>query len=195
MLAFIVVIITLVAVKKPENLSGPKQPAEFIVYIDWPVDIDADVDLWEKTPSGKMLFYSDREVGCSVLDRDSRGFLDSVITLSDGSKVKVDSYRETVSIRCLEFGHYDFGIHLYDMRIDGQTVPLARNDLGLKVHVEVMRINPRVETLYASDVVLNRRWDTVNWVSFDMAKDGSIKLVDAPLEPITAETYKNRTVQ
>ena len=61
-----------------------------------------------------------------------------------------------------------------------------RKDLGLKVHVEILGLNPTVRVLFAKDIVLDRVGETVNWVSFDMDRRGHVMLVDPPLTPITA---------
>lgn len=184
-----VVIVAVAPNSRPS--AGPEQKAEYLVSIDWDVDIDADADIWLISPSKRPVFYSSRAVGCATLDRDSRGFQDFVIALADGSQTKVKSNTETIALRCLEPGRYDFGIHLYAYRVNGadrrDTKPLE-----LRVRFEVVGLNPTMRTLLSKSVTLDRVWQTINVASFDMDRSGRITFADPPLEPVTAAAYKER---
>lgn len=174
--------------KKLED-TAQKPKAEFLITTEWPIDVDADVDEWVMMPEGKPVFYASREVGCGTLDRDSRGFLDNVVTLSDGSKVKVSSDKETITLRCVNPGHYDVAVNEFAYREGGNTVG-TRGGLGLKVHVEVTRLNPSVKVEWSGDVTLDRVSQTINTVSFDLAPNGELTLADPPLTPITNAAFK-----
>ena len=187
-MALAVLAVVIVAVNPPKPASGVEMKAEFLATIEWDKNIDADADIHMMTPRKKPVFYASRDVGCATLDRDSRGFMDNWIALADGSTVKVDSDKETIAIRCLEPGHYDLAVNLYAYRVNSLNQP-DRKDLGLKVHVEILGLNPSVRVLFANDIVLNRVGETVNWASYDMDRSGHITLVDPPLTPITA-TYQ-----
>jgi hypothetical protein len=69
---------------------------------------------------------------------------------------------------------------------------VAERGLGLKVHAEVVGLNPAVRVLFARDIVLDSIGQTVNWASFDMGRDGSITFVATPLEPLTSAYLKRR---
>ena len=186
--------VTIVAAHpKSEHESGVKEKAEYLASIEWDVNVDADVDIHAMAPLRKPVFYASRDVGCATLDRDNRGFLDSVITLADGSQTKVESDKETIAIRCKEFGHYDFAANLYAYRIDNVS-QIASNSLGLKIHCEIVALNPTMKVLFSKDIVLNSVGQTVNFASFDMDRDGAITFTDPPLEPITA-SYQKRSGQ
>ena len=186
--------VTIVAAHpKSEHEGGVKQKAEYLASIEWNVDIDADADIHMMPPSKKPVFYASRDVGCATLDRDNRGFIDSIITLADGSQTKVESDKETIAIRCIEPGRYDLAANLYAYRKDNVN-QTESTSLGLKVHVEIVKLNPEVQVAYSRDIVLDRVGQTVNWASFDMDRTGAITLVDPPLEPITA-SYQKRPGQ
>lgn len=187
LMCFLVIAITLIATKKDADAQKPK--AEFLITAEWDVGTDADVDLWLAPPEGKPVFYASREVGCATLDRDSRGFLDNVVTLSDGSKVKVSSDKETITLRCVNPGRYDIGVNLFQYRDGGNAVG-DRTGLALKVHVEITRLNPSVHVEWAGDVTLDRVNQTINTVSFDLAPNGDLALTDPPLTPITNAAFK-----
>jgi hypothetical protein len=186
--------VTIVAAHpKSEHESGVKEKAEYLASIEWDVNVDADVDIHAMAPSKKPVFYASRDVGCATLDRDNRGFIDSIITLADGSQTKVESDKETIALRCIEPGHYDLAANLYAYRND-RVSQTNSNNLGLKVHVEIVKLNPSVQVAFSRDIVLDRVGQTVNWASCDMNRAGAITLVDPPLEPITA-SYQKRSGQ
>ena len=188
-MALAVLAVVIVAVNPPKPASGVEMKAEILATIEWNVNVDADVDIHLMPPSHKPVFYSSRDVGCATLDRDNRGFLDSIVTLADGSQTRVESDKETIAIRCVEPGHYDLAANLYAYRVDSLNQTQSK-DLGLKVHVEIVGLNPSVRVLYANDIVLDRVGQTVNWASFDMDRQGRVTLDDPPLTPVTVAYQK-----
>ncbi len=161
------------------KVDGVKPKAEFLITADWPVALDSDVDLWLVGPDKKPVFYGSREVGCASLDRDSLGYSTSEITLADGSMARSESNKETTTIRCVAPGHYDVGVNLYSDR------ELDKGATSIPVRVEIIGLNRRVTTLFAKDVALDQVGQTINVASFDIGFDGTITLVEPPLEPIT----------
>ena len=175
--------VVIVAVAPPSKAKGPEQPAEFMITADWPVtgpNSDSDVDLWTLPPSGNPIMYKSRQIGCGSLDRDSRGWTDSRVNLPHGVVKIVDSQRETTAFRCIEPGHFDVGVHLYSYHWHEGDPTGA---YGLRVHVEVVRINPVLKTVWQGDVVINADSQFVNAVSFDLEPDGIMTVTDTPLEP------------
>ncbi len=188
-MALAVLAVVVVAVNPPKPASGVEMKAEILATIEWSNLVDADADIHMMTPAHKPVFYGARDVGCSNLDRDDRGFLDSIITLADGSQVRKENAKETISIRCIEPGHYDLAANLYAYRVDSLNLTQGK-DLGLKVHVEIVSLNPSVRVLFANDIVLDRVGQTVNWASFDMDRQGHVTLDDPPLTPVTVAYQK-----
>jgi hypothetical protein len=190
LLCVLSVVIVAVAPKEPAQ-NGVPEKAEYLMSAEWSVDLDADVDIWMAPPSKKPVFYGSRDVGCARLDSDNRGFMDEWIALADGSKVKVDSNKETISLRCIEPGHYDLGVNLYAFRQDGVTKVGARSEKDVKVHVEIVQVNPKIRVVFAKDVTLDRVGQTTNVESFDLSRQGEIALAEPPLELVTAKAYKS----
>lgn len=192
LLCVVVVILTMVATKKSVDDPGLKLNAEYVITAEWSVDIDADVDLWVIPPPGdRPLFYNSREVGSMHLDRDSRGFMDNVVILPDGRKVKSLSAKETATMRGVVPGRYDIGAHLYNALQDGMRMP--GDHYGIRVRIEIVRVNPNYEIVKTEEITLDRLWQTVNVVSFDLDADGRATFVDPPLEPVTAKYYHGKT--
>ena len=193
LLCVLSVVIVAVA-PKAKALTGVPEKAEYILSAEWSVDVDVDVDIWLLTPSKKPVFYGSRDVGCAKLDTDYRGFMDEWIRLADGSRVKVDAAKENIALRCIEPGHYDLGVNLYAFRQNGLGLNLKQSVPGVKVHVEILQINPKVRVLYAKDVTLDRVGQTINVESFDLARQGSMDLAEPPLELVTAKAYRRAGV-
>ena len=186
--------VTIVAANpKSDPQSGVKEKAEYLASIEWDVNVDADADIHMMGPSRKPLFYGARDVKCATLDRDNRGFLDSIISLADGSQTRVESDQETIAIRCVEPGHYDLAANLYAYWKGGIRQTDA-DGVAMKVHVEILKLNPTVKVAFSRDIILDRVGQTVNFASFDMDKQGDIAMVDPPLEPITA-SYQKRLAE
>jgi hypothetical protein len=188
LLCVLSVVIVAVAPTRGED-AGPKKKAEYLITMESSVDIDADPDLWVIPPDGKPVFYGSREEGCATLDSDPRGFVDTIVTLADGSQAKVESDKETTTLRCIEPGRYDVGVNLYSYRRNSVN-QLDRADLGLKVHVEIVGLNPSTRLIFSKDVILNRVGETINVVSFDLDRAGALGLTSPPLESVTAKYQK-----
>jgi hypothetical protein len=92
--------------------------------------------------------------------------------------------KETIAIRCAEYGRYDMAAQLYAMRINGVDAS-DRRDLGVKVHAEIVALNPAIEVVFAKDVTLDFIGQTLNLASFDMDHAGKLAFIDPPLQPIT----------
>ena len=193
LLCVLSVVIVAVAPKTPAQAGVPEK-AEYLLSAEWSVDIDADVDIWLIPPSKKPVFYGSRDVGCAKLDSDYRGFIDEWITLADGSKVKVDAAKEIISLRCIEPGRYDLGVNLYAFRADGMAKAGTLLERGVKVHVEIIAVNPNVRVLYAKDVTLDRADQTINVESFELSRERGLSLAEPPLELVTAKAYRTAGV-
>ena len=185
------VAVVMVAVAPHSKAKGPEDQAFFIVSADWPLIYNSDADLHMRTPSGAHVNFQTRAADCVSLDRDSRGFVDSRIKLADGSEVAATSYKESMKVACLVPGTYDVAVNLFAYHgkmVEGHYVEATYDDdvrgFALPVHVEVLRINPALKIEYSGDILLQHGRQTVNVVSFELAADGALKLVDPPVTPI-----------
>ena len=190
LLCVLSVVIVAVAPKEPKA-AGVQEKAEYLLSSEWPVAVDADVDIWLIPPTKKPVFYASRDVGCARLDSDNRGFMDERVTLADGTTTTVNSDKETISLRCIEPGHYDLGVNLYAYRRNGAVVLSAEHGLGLEVHVEIVGVNPSVHLVFSKNLTLDHVGQTINVASFELDRQGRITLTDAPLELVTAHAYKS----
>ena len=63
----------------------------------------------------------------------------------------------------------------------------------MKVHAEIVGLNPNVHVVFAKDILLDRIGGTVNLTGFDLDREGKITLTDPPLESITEVYQRMRT--
>ena len=121
-----------------------------------------------------------------MLDQDCLGKSNSIAMLADGSSVVAKTCRETITERGYVPGKYDVALNLYHMNDEhGAQVPDDARGLGVKVHVEITRINPMVHQEWQGDFTLDYVKETINLVSFELTAGHDFKLVSPPAEPIT----------
>ena len=191
----VIVAILIVSVAPRAASDGVHVEAQYLVSIEWDKMLDDDVDLWAIGPPdpSKPCFYKTPEAGALSLDRDSRGYMDDKMIVN-GETVYLP-HKEIITLRGVVPGRYTYGIHLYKARgpdHGGKRDPRA---LGIPVHVEVVKLNPKVVTVYRANFVLNYEGDAVNVWSMDVLPDGNFVEADPPVEPITAKFYRIATEQ
>ena len=183
-----VLAIVIAAVNPKSEAKGIESKAEYVITAEWPIDsLDADVDLWAIPPPGDApVYYRNREVGLTMLDQDCLGKSNSSVTLADGTTMATKTCRETITLRGVVPGKYDLAINLYSSNDErGHPSPGDADGLGVKVHVEIVRLNPTVKVMFQSDLTLDRPRQTINFASFELTPDNQFKFQPPPLDPIT----------
>lgn len=189
LLVIVAILIVSVAPKKVD--AGVKPNAEYQISIEWAASLDDDVDVWGAGPPnpGRPCFYSNTESVALMLDHDSRGFMDDRIS-ADG-KLLYLPHKEIMTIRGIVPGHFDFAVHLYKARAGDDHRVRDPHALGIVVHIEVLKLNPKVTTIFRKDVQLQFEGDALNFWSMDVLPDGNFVEADPPVEPITARFYQS----
>ena len=164
--------------------EGIKVHAEYIVTASWDRMSNSDVDLYGTIPPDEehAAWYRNKEVGNLLLDHDSIGWTtDRIIDLATG----ITTYRdhvEIITMRGIIPGKYSFAIHLYNLwkgsaKDDTKTA-------NIKVHLTITKLNPKAETIYSGDTILNFIGDEVNFFSMRVLADGTYQLAEVPVMPI-----------
>ena len=177
LLCMLAIVIVAVNPKVPPQ-TGVSQQAQHLLSIEWDVEhYDADIDIWLVPPKGKPVFFGNRQMGCATLDQDNKGWSDSNIPAPPGTTI-ISRAKETISLRCLEPGHYILGVNFfgYHAHNDGRDL----NAIGVVVH-----LNPSVRQVLTKDITLNHVTETVNVTAFDLDANGEIHLSDPPLRLVT----------
>jgi hypothetical protein len=157
--------------------------AEYAIVAEWPVDIDADIDLHVIAPDGKTgtdVYYSMKDFrGVVTLDHDCRGAPDNSYTLPNGNVVSNLIAKEITTIRGKLPGRFDVGVHYYRF---GATPSHPKPDVQVKV--EVIKLNPVTKTKFSKQVTLTYAKQCINVVSFDLDTAGEYYDAPLPLAPV-----------
>lgn len=166
LLVFCVILFIMVNPNQKKE-DGIKPKIEYMITLDWPKDLNYDVDIWIRDPSGKILYYDKKEVDFLNLERDDLGKKNNSVEI-DGKVVTVVTNQELVSIRGFKPGEYIINAHLYsaDQRSDPALVP------PFAVKVRITRLNPVITVVYEGEVEMTSVRQEVHLVRFVLDSDG-----------------------
>jgi hypothetical protein len=182
LLVFCVILFTMIS---PEaKKEGIKPKLEFMITMEWPGDLDYDVDIYVRDPEGNIMFYNNREVGFLNLERDDLGRSNNVVVV-DGKEVRASKFHEEiVSIRGFMAGEYVVNVHLFNSKIGGQSVPCP-------ITVTMTKFNPSINEIFKQDVVLDHEGEEKHITRFTMTEDGRITHLDKSL-PVSLRGIFNK---
>ena len=146
--------------------------AEFIVTISWPDNKPNDIDAWVLEPTGKVLWFRQRDAGMLHLDRDDRGSKNNSLIVN-GREIANPIRQEIVTLRGLVPGEYVVNAHYYE----------SRDQLPVDVSVAVVKVNPQAEIVYNSTVQIPVRGDERTLVRFTLNDRGDV--TDLNTRPLT----------
>ncbi len=146
--------------------------AEFIVTISWPDNNPNDIDAWVLEPTGKVLWFRQRDAGMLHLDRDDRGAKNNSLIVN-GREIANPIRQEIVTLRGLVPGEYVVNAHYYE----------SRDQLPVDVSVAVVKVNPQAEIIYNSTVRIPIKGDERTLVRFTLNDRGDV--VDLNTRPLT----------
>src|SRR5271154_5277398 len=89
-----------------------EKKAEFLITMTWPDEHPDDIDLYVQDPTGKLVWYNQKEVGLMTLERDDRGDIND-FTLIQQKNIRLPIREELVSVRGTVAGEYTVNVHLY----------------------------------------------------------------------------------
>lgn len=179
LLCIVALLIVSVAPKKAQE--GAKVEAEYLISIEWDRMLDDDIDLWALGPphNDQPVYYKSREYGAMHLDRDSRGWMDDKQVI-DGQVIYLP-HKEIITVRGIIPGTYAFAAHYYS--------PHGVGSHDVKVHWEVVKINPVATTIGRGEIDLPSQGVGENFWSMEVARDGSFTPLDLPVKPIPNQFY------
>lgn len=147
---------------KADSASVEKQ-AEYIISATWPQNLEDDIDLWMRGPTGRTVSYLAKETGWLNLERDDRGELNDILVI-DGKKEIHPINQEIITIRKKYAGEYIVNLYYYT----------AKSKNAVPVDIRIDRINPKYETVYRETVNLEKQDEEVTAVRFTIKDDGSV---------------------
>ena len=146
--------------------------AEFMVTVSWPDHNPNDIDAWVMEPSGKVLWFRQRDAGMLHLDRDDRGAKNNTLIVN-GREISSPYRQEIVTLRGVVPGEYVVNAHYYE----------SVDKLPVDVSATVVKINPQAEIVYTGTVQIPRKGDERTLVRFTL--DASGRVTDLNTRPLT----------
>lgn len=166
LLVFCVILFLLINPKQREE-DGVKPKIEYLITIEWPKNVDYDVDVWIRDPEEKVLYYDKKEVDFLNLERDDLGSKNDSVSLN-GGVIKVENNQELVSIRGFKPGEYVINAHLYSADRSSNARPVY----PITVTITIQKMNPNVTTVYRGTAELSTVRQEVHIVRFNLDSDG-----------------------
>ena len=159
--AFFVLALVLINPTKQENNTEAK--AEVMIVVEWPSELDDDVDTYVEDPSGNLVAFMRREEGLMHLDRDDLGQRnDSVLT--EFGVIEYTENRELVTLRGISKGEYVVNVHMYMKRSEAIEVPVV---------IKLEKLNP-YKTVTIKRVILRATGDEETAFRFTLSEKGEV---------------------
>lgn len=167
LLVFCVILFVMINPSKKDS-DGVKPKIEYLITLNWPKELDYDVDIWIKDPDGNIIYYDKKEVGFLNLERDDLGSKNNSAQI-DGKIVTVVTNEELVSIRGFKPGEYVINAHLYSAESNAEPRPVP----PFKITIVIQRMNPVVSTSYEGSAELSSVRQEVHLVRFRLSGEGN----------------------
>ena len=169
------ILTTLLIAPITKNTEGIKKNADYVLTLEWPNDIDCDVDFWIRDPLNNVVSYRYPEAGIMYFERDDMGKRRSVYQL-DGKEIVIDpDNKEFVTLRGTFPGEYVVNIHLYSCINTATKLALpADYKIDVPVIIEIVRINPSFIVIKHIEMKMETVWQEKTAVRFVMDDKKSI---------------------
>lgn len=160
---------TLLIAPITQNEAGIKKNADYVITLEWPNEIDCDVDLWIRDPLNNIVSYRQMEGGLMYFERDDMGKRRSVFEL-DGKEIVIDpDNKEFVTLRGTFKGEYVVNVHLYScIKKETQLGMSAGALVDVPITIEVVRINPNFIVVKHIEMKMDSVWQEKTAVRFVM---------------------------
>ncbi len=166
-------VVALLAFNPKARKSGDiPAKAEFMVTVSWPDNNPNDIDTWVQEPSGKVLWFRQRDAGLLHLDRDDRGAKNATV-LVNGREFSSPIRQEIVTLRGVLPGEYVVNAHYYD----------SKDQMPVDVSVTVVKVNPQAEIVFNGTQQIPAKGDERTLVRFTLDEAGQV--TDLNTRPLT----------
>jgi len=171
--AIVVLFIISTALINPTRVvkqEGVRKDAEYVIEINWPQNIDCDVDLWVMDPAKNTVSYQRKDAGLMHLERDDLGYAND--QAREGQVVYKSKFNgEITTIRGLVPGRYSVSVHLFNCRLGGRELKPG-SPMILPVAVKITKLNPNLLIVHESTVEFQKIWEEIPVISWTMNELG-----------------------
>jgi hypothetical protein len=165
--------------------------AEFQITMQWPDEVDCDNDLWVRDPQGNIIFYRDRNVGLTNLERDDYGSFGDII-LVGGKNITDPENKEEVYLRGVIPGEYVVNTHVYRCFADQEKVGINAPIRPYKVITKLLKLNPTSEIAAMNTVTKNKMWQEDTAFRFTLSATGEVINTDQTPMPLVSKRIRWR---
>ena len=152
---------TLLIAPITQQNDGIKKNADYVITMEWPVDVDCDIDLWVRDPQNNIVSYRFMEAGLMYFERDDMGKRRSVYLL-DNKEIVIDpDNKEYVTLRGTFPGEYIVNVHVYSCIESEGTGSKGMGQgfaIDVPIKIEVVRINPTFIVVKSIEMKMDSVW-------------------------------------
>ena len=153
-----------------KNSEGIKKNADYVLSLEWPNDMDCDVDMWVRDPQNNIVSYKFPEAGLMYFERDDMGKRRSVYQL-DGKEIIIDpDNKEFVTLRGTFPGEYVLNVHVYSCLRSTLATSAAQpgSPVNVPIIVEIIKINPSYYVVKHIELTMESIWQEKTVIRFTM---------------------------
>lgn len=153
------ILTTLLIAPITKQNEGIKKNADYIVTMEWPENVDCDVDMWVRDPLNNIVSYKIPESGLMYYERDDMGKRMSIFDIN-GEKTVIDpDNKEYVTLRGTFEGEYVVNVHVYSCKATNEEkgLPIGA-EVNIPVTVELMKINPSLVSVKKVILTMTEVW-------------------------------------
>jgi hypothetical protein len=159
-------------------------PAQFLITMTWPGNLNDDIDLWVQDPAGNVVGFMSKDKGIMNLDRDDLGSVNDEIQVG-GETIKININQEVVSLRGIVAGEYYISVHYYRRDTINPPEPFP-------VKILVTKINP-YSIVYQQEQTFSSEGEIINYYSFQVDPSGYIMGVHESMTNVVPQHRRNLT--
>jgi len=169
------ILTTLLIAPITQKNEGIKKNADYIISMEWPENIDCDIDMWVRDPMNNMVSYKIPESGLMYYERDDMGQRRSVFDVG-GTRTVIDpDNKEYVTLRGTFPGEYIINVHVYSCKSATEEKGLvAGTPVNVPVTVELMKINPDLVTIKKVILDMTEVWQERTAIRFTVDENKNV---------------------
>jgi hypothetical protein len=188
---FLFILTALLIAPITKQSEGIKKNADYIITMEWPENVDCDVDMWVRDPQNNIVSFKMPEYGLMYYERDDMGQRRSIFNI-DGNKTIIDpDNKEYVTLRGTFPGEYVVNVHLYSCKAANEQKGLAINyPVNIPVVVELMKINPSIVSVKKVVLTMTQVWQEQTAFRFVMGNNKNIIRLMTDYVPIMGEQQR-----
>lgn len=169
------ILTTLLIAPITQKNEGIKKNADYIVSMEWPENIDCDIDMWVRDPQNNIVSYKMPESGLMYYERDDMGQRRSIFDVAGRQTVIDPDNKEYVTFRGTFPGEYVINVHVYSCKDPSGEKGLPINTtVNVPVDVELTKINPDLVTVRKVRVTMTQVWQEKTAIRFVVNEDKNV---------------------